>query len=503
MLLLALATPSSASDTRVIEALKSGRITVARALIQQRVDVKAALPDGTTALHWAAEIDDLDLVRALIAAGADVNAASAFGVTPLWLACQNGNAAVIAVLVRAGANPNQPLPSGETPLMTASRTGRPDAVSVLLEAGANVSAKETVAGQTPLMWAIAEGHREVVKVLLKAGASAHEPSRRGFTPLLFAARTGDIEIAKMLIAAGVDVNETARDGTTALVIATIRSNVPLSTFLLDAGANPNLGPGFTPLHWVVGDWTSELAGEKTNARPEGTEWDQLLPLPAGAREEFITLLLSHGADVNARARAVPRATVGIGGGGGGMGMGIGVGAGSAPRVTRLSGATPFLIAAQHSDLPLMRFLLSKGADPSIRTDRNVTALMAAAGVDSGESSGYTGVPEADALAAVKLCLELGNDPKVVSTDGENALHGAAYRGNAGGNQLAALLIDLGVEVGQKNKRGWTPVTLAEGIYTQNSNSKNPELEQLLLAHGGRPSPPNIERDAYAVIVDEP
>jgi ankyrin repeat protein len=314
----------------------------------------------------------------------------------------------------------------------------------------------------------------------------------------------------MLLAKGVDVNETSRDGTTALIIATIRSNIDFAKFLLESGADPTLGPGFTPLHWVVGDWTSELAGEKTSIRPEGTEWDQLLPLPEKAREEYIDLLLSRGANVNARASAVPRPTVGAGGGGRGPGGGgpggpgvAGVGAGSSPRMTRLSGATPFLIAAQDADVPLMRFLLEKGADPSIATERNVTPLMAAAGVDSGESIGYTGVTEADALAAVKLCLELGNDAKTVSTDGENALHGAAYRGNAGGNEISALLIELGADVNQKNKRGWTPVTLAEGIYTQNSNSKNPDLETLLLAHGGKPSPPNIERDAYAVIVEEP
>ena len=46
------------------------------------------------------------------------------------------------------------------------------------------------------------------------------------------------------------------------------------------------------------------------------------------------------------------------------------------------------------------------------------------------------------------------------------------------------------------------MTLAEGIYTQNSNSKNPELERLLLSNGGKASPPGIERDAYAVITDE-
>ena len=92
------------------------------------------------------------------------------------------------------------------------------------------------------------------------------------------------------------------------------------------------------------------------------------------------------------------------------------------------------MAAQHADVPLMKFLLANGADPLIRTARNVSPLMAAAGLDSGESIGYTGVTEEDALEAVKLCLELGDDVNTVSADGENALHGAAYRGNAGGTR---------------------------------------------------------------------
>ena len=40
-----------------------------RALIQQKADVNAALPDGTTALHWAVQADDLETVGLLIQAG--------------------------------------------------------------------------------------------------------------------------------------------------------------------------------------------------------------------------------------------------------------------------------------------------------------------------------------------------------------------------------------------------------------------------------------------------
>jgi len=489
---------AAAGDLRLVNAAKHGQIEVVRALVKQKVPVNTPQPDGTTALHWAAERNDADMVALLLASGADANAANTFGVTPLSLACTNGNATMVNVLVRSGANPNTALPTGETPLMTAARAGRVDAVNALVEAHADLKAKESVGGQTALMWAIAEGHADVVQALIKAGADVHTGSKKGFTPLLFAARNGDIETTKLLLAAGVDVNEASRDGATALTIATIRSQVAYAKFLLNLGANPNLGPGFTPLHWVVGDWTIDLAGDNTNARPEGSEWDLLLPLFGQARLDYVKLLLAYGADVNARAEATPRASAGTGGarrGGGGGGGGEG-GDGN-----KQAGATAFIMAAQFGNVPLMRLLLANGADPLIKTRRNVTAMMFAAGVDSNKSIGYTSVSEADAVEAVKLCLEVGEEARMVSTYGENALHGAGYRGNAGSNKLAQLLLDHGAEVNVKNKRGWTPITLAEGIYTQNSNSANPDLVQLLLAHGAKPSPPDIERDAYAVIVE--
>lgn len=478
-------------DARLVQAVRRGSMETARELIKQRIDVNAPHSDGTTALHWAVELDNREMVALLVSSGANVNIASDFGVTPLALACRNGNAAIVSMLLRAGANVNTPLRTGETPLMTAARTGRAEVVNVLLEADANLNAKEPEAGQNALMWAIAEGHVDVVRTLIKHGANVRDVSRRGFTPLLFAARNGDVETTRVLFAAGIDVNDASGDGTTALTIATIRSQVAYAKFLLELGADPNKGPGFTPMHWVVGDWDVELAGDKTHVRPEGTEWDLTLPLRGQARLDYLTMLLDYGADVNATAQSTPRVAVGMGGGGRGGGG----------RGGKVEGATAFFMAAQMADVPLMRFLLAKGANALVRTARNVSPLMAAAGVDSNTEIGYTGVAEADAVEAIKLCLELGDDVHTVSTYGENALHGAAYRGNAGSNKIAQLLLDRGIEVHLVNKRGWSPVTLAEGIYTNNSNSRNPDLERLLLEHGGRPSPPDIERDAYAVIVE--
>src|SRR4029434_8254246 len=109
------------SDTRLIQAAKNRDLKTFRELVS-KVDVRVALPDGTTALHWAAHWNDAEAVEALIRAGADVNAANDLGVTPLGLACTDGGPVVVASLLRAGADANAALPAGESPVMAAART---------------------------------------------------------------------------------------------------------------------------------------------------------------------------------------------------------------------------------------------------------------------------------------------------------------------------------------------------------------------------------------------
>jgi len=57
-------------DTRLVEAVKAGDTAAALALLQKRVDVNAPEADGTTALHWAVRLNNLDLVNRLLRAGA-------------------------------------------------------------------------------------------------------------------------------------------------------------------------------------------------------------------------------------------------------------------------------------------------------------------------------------------------------------------------------------------------------------------------------------------------
>src|SRR5215475_12090138 len=111
------ATPRT--DYPLIEAARHGNIAAVRSLLAQRVDVNAPQANGTTALAWSAERDDLEMADLLIRAAAKLNAANDYGATPLWIACSNANAAMVDKLLKAGADPSVHLASGETALMTA------------------------------------------------------------------------------------------------------------------------------------------------------------------------------------------------------------------------------------------------------------------------------------------------------------------------------------------------------------------------------------------------
>ncbi|QDV35467.1 ankyrin repeat domain-containing protein [Tautonia plasticadhaerens] len=461
---------ASAADTPLAAAAERADWGRVASLLDDRVDVNAPQVDGMTALHWAAYHDDLGAATLLVEAGADVRLANRYGVTPLSLACTNGNGPLVELLLDAGADPDATLEGGETALMTASRTGRPGPVRALLDRGAAVDATER-RGQTALMWASAEGHAGVARLLLDAGADADARLPSGFTPLLFAAREGRIGVARLLIEAGVDVNRAMRPdrsgrsparGYAPLMMAVENGHFELAAVLLDLGADPNdMRSGFTPLHalsWVrkpnLGD------DEDGNPAPIGSGGLTSLRL--------VEDLVSHGADVNARLER------------GASGRGV----------LGRKGATPFLLASMTADVPLMRLLVRLGADPTLPNAEGSTPLMAAAGLGClapGEVAGT----EAEAMAAVELALELGNDVNAVDARGETAMHGAAYKNLP---RVVELLAARGADQAvwdRENQHGWTPLSIAEG-HRPGNFKPSPEtvaaLHRVMAGEVDRPSP---------------
>jgi len=127
-----------------------------------------------------------------------------------------------------------------------------------------------------------------------------------------------------------------------------------------------------------------------------------------------------------------------------------------------TGATPLLLAAETGDLLLMRLLVELGADPLRPNADNCTPLLAAAGVgvlSNGDESAGT---EDEAIEAIRFLLELGADINAVDDQGKSAMHGAAFKS---WTQLVQFLADNGADIevwNRKNKRGWTPLLIAQG-----------------------------------------
>lgn len=461
------------ADTRIAEAAMHENNAAVQALLRQKANVNAVLPDGTTALHWAAQADDVQMAGALIEAGASVTVKDRYGFTPLYFAATNGGAAVIRKLLDAGADPNAADASGETALMTAARSGNIDALKALLQKGATVNARDSVTQQTALMWAVRSNSAAETELLIEYGAEINARTRTGktpasrppgagggshgvgivrsgwpeqgfqgetpggMTPLLYAARDGRMDIARMLIAAKADVQQADVNGITPLLMAITNNHLGVAKFLLENAANPNAADwwGRAPLYATV----------EIRNRDYGRNLEHEIDRPAAL--ELIKMLLDRGANVNARTKEVPpirRFVTPLGD----------------LSWVDFTGQTAFLRAALAGDIALMRLLLDKGADPNISTFAGTTALMAAAGVNWMSDQTFTESKES-LMEAVKLCLDKGADVNAKNSMGVTAVIGAANRGS---DDILEFLVKKGARLDIKDKEGRTPLVWAEGVF---------------------------------------
>ena len=437
---------AASADLRLIQAVKTKDVQAVRTLLKQRIDVNTPQGDGSTALHWAARIDDLAIADVLIRAGGRANVVNDTGTAPLHLACVNRSAAMVDRLLAAGADANAAMLNGETVLMTCARSGNAKAVNALLLRGAKVNAKETGHEQTALMWAVAQSHPDVVRLLTEAGADVHARSKTypqnvvgedtqragreelnytvfagGMTPLLFAARSGDTASAALLIAAGADPNDRLPDGMGALAFAAFNGRGEVGALLLDKGATPDdNGAGYTALHAAV--LRSNLM--------------------------LVNALIAHHANPNIRmTKGTWKRRDGE----------------DFTLPATLIGSTPFLLAAKFLEPEILAALKAGGADASLTMPNGATPLMLAAGINSTNNASRRGVrvvdfgkvePESQALETVKTVLSLGGDVNATTVAGDTALHGAAAMGY---NTVIQLLVDRGAPLNAKNKRGLTPL----------------------------------------------
>src|SRR5688572_6034822 len=358
--------------------------------------------------------------------------------------------------------------------MAAIRSGSVDAVTALVEAGADVNAADPQLGHSVLMLAVRSDNAPIVKLLLTrgakldartrvgakpavrppgAGGGSHGvgivrsgvppqgeqlPTPGGMTPLLYAARDGSFDAARVLIEAGAELNAADPNGMTPLMMAITNGKIPVAQMLVDKGADVRAADwyGRTALWAAVEIRNLDM---RSGATDNGIDRDAALRL--------IASIVDKGADVNARVKEFPpqrRHLLPL----------------ASLEWVDFTGQTAFIRAAQSADVPVMRLLLAKGADPTITTFNGTTALMAAAGVNWVPAQTFSESP-ARWIEAVQLCLEVGADVNAVNEMGLTAVHGAANRGS---DDIIELLARRGARLDLPDKHDRTPLVWAEGVF---------------------------------------
>ncbi|MGH8112917.1 MAG: ankyrin repeat domain-containing protein, partial [Rhodanobacteraceae bacterium] len=229
----------------------------------------------------------------------------------------------------AGANPNAELDQA----VVASAASR---IRFLAAHGADLNARDSM-GKTPLIIAASARDSKTVKLLLELGANANTRDGNGLTPLMDAAYRDHVPSVKTLLQHGASLTMKDPERLTPLCIALDSRSFLAAMALIKAGASPNVPCGannLTPLMIVA----THLEAKRTGNIPV----DGGVYLSDGVSpQEVAQLLVSKGADANARSKG---------------------------------GITALMVAAGHDNAPLIGLLIQAGAKVDARADDGRTAL---------------------------------------------------------------------------------------------------------------------------------
>ena len=271
--------------------------------------------------------DQLGLRELIKSSGA--NMPDPRGTTPLMMAATYGNLESMKILIDAGAKVNAANEFGATALLWCAADQAK--VQLLLAHGADVNT-QSKQGRTPLLIAAGtNGNSNTVRMLLEKGANPAAADNTGATPLQMAAMAGDTASIRLLLAAKAPADQAAKDGTTPLLNAATNGNIEAVKALLAHKPNVN---------------AVSIAASPTRVKNGTIALDRFTPLIAASAygsAELIKLLLDAGANVNAQD---------------------------------VRGVTPLIyaIASDRPNAKVVRALIGKGADVSLRTKDGETAL---------------------------------------------------------------------------------------------------------------------------------
>ncbi|KAL5722536.1 hypothetical protein ACHQM5_006048 [Ranunculus cassubicifolius] len=187
---------NNAGHTAINCAVRGGFYEIAVYLLEKGANPDIPSDTGVTALHWAAEKEDVKLLHLLLSKGVNVDALSNDGTALRWAATK-GNHKAVRLLLNRHADPNISYLQTSTPLLVSVVAKSLRCLNLLLEAGADPDVPGL--GVVPLICAAENGQANMVLSLLKAGANPNVTDEDGLRPIEVAAVSHHKDVVEILI----------------------------------------------------------------------------------------------------------------------------------------------------------------------------------------------------------------------------------------------------------------------------------------------------------------
>ena len=404
---------SGANPSMALEpALESGSIDMARLLLAKGADVNFATKNGATALHGAIAGGDRESIEFLVDNGADVHRMADDGRVALQMAFDSGDRDLVEYLLRHGADINTSARDGRRVLHKALERGDNEMFRFFLEQGADIKLPARN-GKMALDFAIENkaGH-ETIEAILERMEDVNHVANDGMRALDRAIDIGDGELVRMLMAAKADTGLVNGSGRSAFQRALDMKNKSIVHLFLESGLEPE---------------------KITNALQEAV---------SKGSHEGVEILLSGGVDPNVLKNGLSAFHVAIKNGNVDMTR-ILLEWGADPRLETGEGLSPLWLGVRSGNKSVVKTLLKKKADGSVRLDGSSVLHQAV----EDRNDGMLGI-----------LLREGLDPNMVDKNGMTALHKAVVI--SGKNRSIRLLLEYGADFRALDNEGKTPYDLA-------------------------------------------
>ena len=385
-------------SSALIIAAHAGHVDVLRALLSHGPNLELKTRDrGYTALTLAVLEGHFEAAGCLCDAGASLESPDNWSLLPLHRAAHFGKTDAMTWLLEAGAYIDaRKEDRGWTALHEACEFKRPASVKVLFDYGASTELRDGVHGVTALSLAANGACNDIIDLLIAHGANLNHMDSNGRTPLAEAAARGHTSTVRLLLERGAYVDTRDHEDFTPLLKASQRSYYEIIEMLLARGADPTVRKDrqhmWTPLHEIVRENRLDIAqllldkmlpAKKAKLDTKNDYGYTALGLAASYRNfAFVKLLVKVGADVNTlmKNKWTPldeaahygqyEMAVFLLDNGAWPDGGFGEEGGD-------WGWTPLMRATRAGHLQVCKLLIERGADITLKTQQNRTALTIA------------------------------------------------------------------------------------------------------------------------------